>query len=54
LERNHEQGDDPTIPSVDDLFPAISKAYKGDDEQREYLLRLGRLAEKLSTQGKRP
>ena len=48
-----EQGDDPTIPSVDNLFPAISKAYKGDDEQGEYLSRLGRLRREAEHAGKK-
>ena len=30
-----EYGDDAAIHSVEDLFPAISKLYKGDDEQAE-------------------
>jgi TolA-binding protein len=38
-----EYGDDATIQSVEDLFPAVSKLYKGDDEQAEYCSRLARL-----------
>ncbi len=36
-------GDDAAIPSVDDLFPALSKLYKGDDEQARYCSRLARV-----------
>ena len=38
-----EYGNDPTIPSVEDLFPAISKLYRGDDEQVELCTRLRKL-----------
>jgi len=31
-----ELGNDPTIRSVEDLFPALSKLYRGDDERRQY------------------
>jgi len=30
-------GDDPTIRSVEDLFPALAKLYKGDPDARHYL-----------------
>lgn len=35
-----ELGANPAIRSVDDLFPALQKLYKGDDEPRQYLARL--------------
>ncbi|HEY5954448.1 MAG TPA: tetratricopeptide repeat protein [Terrimicrobiaceae bacterium] len=38
-----EHGDDASIVSIDDLFPALSKLYKGDAEQTEYAARLGSL-----------
>jgi TolA-binding protein len=38
-----EYGDDASVPSVDDLFPAISKLYQGDVEQAGYRSRLGEL-----------
>jgi TolA-binding protein len=38
-----EYGNDPTIQSVEDLFPAISKLYRGDDEQAELCTRLRNL-----------
>jgi tetratricopeptide (TPR) repeat protein len=38
-------GNDPTIRSVEDLFPALSKLYKGPEEQRQYLTRLADLRE---------
>ena len=48
-----EYGDDVTIPSVEDLFPALSRLYKGDDEQAEFCSRLGRLRLEAERAGKK-
>ena len=40
-----EYGDDATIRSVDDLFPALQKLYGGDEEQPKYIARLRDLRE---------
>jgi len=40
-----EYGDDPAIRSVDDLFPALSKLYKGPEQAAQYQARLGDLEE---------
>lgn len=37
-------GNDPDIRSVDDLFPALAKLYKGPEESEQYLARLRGLA----------
>jgi TolA-binding protein len=39
-------GNDATIRSVEDLFQALSKLYRGEDEQRQYVARLRDLNEK--------
>ena len=49
----NEYGDDAAIRSVDDLFPALSKLYKGDDEQAEFSARLGNLCVEAERTGKR-
>jgi TolA-binding protein len=36
-------GDDPGIWSLEDLFPALTKLYKGDEERTEFLARLNEL-----------
>lgn len=41
-----ELGNDPTIRSVEDLFPALSKLYRGPEEQQQYRARLRDLYEK--------
>jgi predicted Zn-dependent protease len=41
------------IRSVDDLFPALSKLYKGDDEQAEFSARLGDLCVEAERTGNR-
>lgn len=38
-------GDEPAMRSVDDLFPALSKLYKGDEERAQYLAKLRDLRE---------
>lgn len=43
-------GNDPTIRSVEDLFQALSKLYRGDDEHRQYLARLRDLNENAEAQ----
>ncbi len=48
-----EYGDDAAIRSVDELFPALSKLYKGDDEQAEFSARLGHLCVEAERTGKR-
>jgi TolA-binding protein len=48
-----EYGDDAAIRSVDDLLPALSKLYKGDDEQAEFSARLGNLCVEAERRGKR-
>lgn len=42
-----EHGADPAIRSVDDLFPALAKLYRGDD-QPAYIARLGDLRERAA------
>ena len=48
-----EYGDDPAIRSVDDLFPALSKLYKGDEGQAEFTARLGNLCVEAERTGKK-
>jgi len=48
-----EYGDDAAIRSVEDLFPALSKLYKGDDEQAEFSSRLGNLRLEADQAGKK-
>ena len=48
-----EYGDDAAIRSVDDLLPALSKLYKGADEQAEFSARLGDLCVEAERTGKR-
>jgi len=45
-----EHGDDATIRSVDDLFPALQKLYAGDEEPAKYLARLRDLRAQADTQ----
>ena len=40
-----EYGNDPLIWSVDDLFPALARLYRGPEEQAQYLARLRDLRE---------
>ena len=40
-----EYGSDPSIRSVDDLFPALSKLYKGPEQTAQYLAKLRDLRE---------
>lgn len=49
-----EHGDDPSIRSVEDLFPALAKLYKGEEGQAEYLTLLQDLQEKAEKAGKKP
>lgn len=44
-----EYGNDPEIRSVDDLFPALGKLYKGPEETAQYLARLRDLREEATT-----
>lgn len=46
-----EHGADPAIRSVDDLFPALAKLYRGED-QPAYLARLGDLQERAAREKK--
>ena len=48
-----EYGDDAAIWSVDDLLPALSKLYKGNDELAEFSARLGNLCVEAERTGKR-
>jgi tetratricopeptide (TPR) repeat protein len=48
-----EYGDDAAIRSVDDLFPALSKLYKGNEEQAEFSARLGSLCVQAERTNKR-
>lgn len=48
-----EYGDDATIRSVEDLFPAVAKLYKGDEEQAQYAARLRDLREEADASGKK-
>lgn len=43
-----EYGDDAEIRSVDDLFPALGKLYKGPEETAQYLARLRDLSEEAA------
>jgi TolA-binding protein len=45
-------GEDVSIWSVDDLFPALSKLYKGTDEQMEFSTRLANLHNEAKRAGK--
>ncbi len=45
----NEYGDDATIRSVDDLFPALQKLYAGDQEPPKYLSRLRELRAEADT-----
>ncbi|MEX1118310.1 MAG: tetratricopeptide repeat protein, partial [Terrimicrobiaceae bacterium] len=45
-----EYGSDPSIRSVDDLFPALSKLYKGPEQTAQYLAKLGDLGEEATNQ----
>lgn len=48
-----EYGDDPSIRSVDDLFPALAKLYRGPEQAAQYLARLGDLEEEAQGGGKK-
>ncbi len=47
-----QYGNDAAIRSADDLFPALSKLYKGDDEQAVFSARLGNLCVEAERTGK--
>lgn len=49
----NEYGDDPSIRSVEDLFPAVAKLYKGEDEQTQYYAKLRDLREEADSSGKK-
>lgn len=48
-----EYGDDPGIRSVDDLFPALARLYKGPEESAQYLARLDDLTKEADSTGKK-
>jgi len=48
-----EYGDDPAIRSVEELFPAVAKLYKGEEEQAQYAARLRDLREEADAQGRK-
>ena len=48
-----EYGDDPSIRSVEDLFPALSKLYKGEDAPAQYLALLDDLRHDAEKSGKK-
>lgn len=48
-----EYGDDPAIRSVDDLFPALAKLYRGPEQTAQYLARLRDLEEEARAGGKK-
>lgn len=48
-----EHGDDPGIRSVEDLFPALARLYRGPEEQSRYLARLRDLREDADREGKK-
>jgi tetratricopeptide (TPR) repeat protein len=49
----NELGDDATIRSVEDLFPALGKLYKGAEEQAQYGAQLRDLREEADGAGKK-
>lgn len=44
-----ELGNDPSIRSVEDLFPALARLYRGGEEQRQYVTQLRDLHERAET-----
>ena len=48
-----QHGDEPAIRSVDDLFAALAKLYKGEEEQRQFLTELRDLREDADKRGKK-
>jgi tetratricopeptide (TPR) repeat protein len=48
-----DYGDDAAIRSVEDLFPAVAKLYRGDEEQVQYAARLRDLREEADGSGKK-
>jgi len=48
-----EYGDDPDIRSVDDLFPALAKLYKGPEQAAQYQAQLGDLEEEAKSANKK-
>jgi len=48
-----EYGDDPSIRSVEDLFPALSKLYKGEDGPAQYMALLDGLRQDAEKSGKK-
>jgi len=49
----NEYGNDPDIRSVDDLFPALVRLYKGPEESAHYQARLRDLAQEARAAGKK-
>ncbi|TSA34211.1 MAG: outer membrane protein assembly factor BamD [Verrucomicrobiaceae bacterium] len=47
-----EHGDDPSIRSVEDLFPALARLYKGD-ESAQYIARLRTLGQEAGAKGQK-
>ena len=48
-----QHGDDPAIRSVDDLFPAMTKLYKGEEERAQLMAKLRDLREEADRTGKK-
>ena len=48
-----EYGDDPSIRSVEDLFPALAKLYKGEEAPAQYMARLNDLRQDADKSGKK-
>jgi len=48
-----ELGDDPTMQSVEDLFPALTRLYKGPEEQAQLAAKLRDLREEAAVAGKK-
>lgn len=48
-----KHGDDPAIRSVDDLFPALTKLYKGEEERAQLFAKLRDLREDADRAGKK-
>jgi tetratricopeptide (TPR) repeat protein len=49
----NEFGDDPTVRSVEDFFPALAKLYKGEEQRTAYSARLRDLLEEADDAGKK-
>jgi tetratricopeptide (TPR) repeat protein len=48
-----EYGNDPAIRSVDDLFPALARLYRGPEDSQKYLLLLRDLSAEAESSGKK-